>query len=343
MDYYGGPGPAGWGGYFPWQDFKPIPVEMSFVSYQRLGPTAQPILRVSGYVTYPRISIVGSSYQAPVREVLFKVGDRVEAGQLMVRFDDTQLLAQQQVHRVAINDLQETLRRTRNLLNGGAASQADLQQVQTRLATEQANLAVVETRLEQTRVRAPFTGLVMDQLVEPGEIPVQGICKLADNSSTLVEVDISQDDIARIGGQQPAVVMLDAYPDSEYVARVDEIMPAADAARNTIAARVRVMKPNSLFKPNMSTKVFLVNEPLRENGRVESALAVDPTAVLKDGEESYVWVIRRGKIVKRRVETGAPIADQLRVLDGLRADERVVTHADRYNLEEGARVKILEQ
>lgn len=333
----------GVGTYFTWQYFKPVSVEMAFVSYQRLGPTAQPILRVSGYVTYPRISVVSTSYRAPVQQVLFDVGERVQAGQLLARFDDAELLARQRVHQVAIADLEETVRRTQNLLEGGAASQADLQQAQTRLETERANLALVDTQLEQTRVRAPFTGMVMEQLVEVGEVPQQGICRLADNSSTLVQVDISQDDISRIGPMQPAVVMLDAYPDSEYVARVDELLPTADAARNTITARVRVGAPNTLFKPNMSTKVFMVNEPLQQNSLVESALAVDPSAVMQDGNESFVWVIRRGKIQKRAVKTGPPIADQLKVLSGLRADERVVINADQYNLSEGTRVQIMEQ
>lgn len=331
------------GAYFTWQYFKPIPVQMAFVSYQRLGPTAQPILRVSGYVTYPRISVVSTSYRAPVQQVLFEVGERVQAGQLLARFDDAELLARQRVHEVAIADLEETVRRTRNLLDGGAASQAEFQQVQTRLETERANLALVDTQLEQTRVRAPFTGMVMEQLVEVGEVPQQGICRLADNSSTLVEVDISQDDISRISPMQPAVVMLDAYPDSEYVARVAELLPTADAARNTITARVRVRDPNTLFKPNMSTKVFMVNEPLRQNSLVESALAVDPSAVIKAGGESFVWVIRRGRVQKRAVKTGSPIAGQLKVLKGLRADERVVINAEQYNLSEGTRVRIMEQ
>ncbi len=63
------------GGIYFWFLLRPIPVEVTYVSYQRVGTAAQPILRLSGYVTYPQISTMGSTMSIPVKEVPISEGD----------------------------------------------------------------------------------------------------------------------------------------------------------------------------------------------------------------------------------------------------------------------------
>lgn len=329
-------------GYFVWRAYRPIPVNTSVVSYQRIGSTAQPILRLSGYVTYPRISTISARVQTPVIQLGFDVGDRVQRGALLAEFDHSELLTRRNVQQITIRDLQETLTRVQNLYKAGAASDADLQNAQTQLESARANLNLINTQIDNSIIRAPYSGLVIDKMVELGELATQGICRLADDSKILVEVDVNQEDIAKINADQSAVVLLDAYPETEYAADIYEIMPTADPSKNTIQVKVEVLKPDVRFKPNMSAKVFFTDERVTENSAVKAVLTVDKSAVFKRDGSTHLYIIQRGRVRERTVELGEPIGDRLlQIKSGVNPDQRVILNPMQYNLELGDRVEIL--
>jgi len=323
-----------------WQILKPTPVEVAFVSYQRMGPTSNPVMRLSGYVTYPRISTIGTTARTPVIRLNFKVGDQVKQGNILAIFDDSRLQAQLQAQEISFRDLQETLARTQNLYNAGAASDAELQSIRTKLASARAETNLIRKELAQTIVRAPFGGLIIDKLVEVGEIPTGGICRLADNSMTLVSVDIGQEDIALINENQPAVVILDSYPETEYAATLYQVLPTANQAKNTIQANIRVLKPDQRFIPQMSTKVFITNEKQDKNQQVRAVLAVNKSVFIQKDKNYYVWQVKRGQAYEREVKVGDTLQNSIQIKSGLKADDRVIITPERYKLYQGIHVEI---
>jgi membrane fusion protein (multidrug efflux system) len=323
-----------------WQILKPTPVEVAFVSYQRMGPTSNPVLRLSGYVTYPRISTIGTTARTPVIRLNFKVGDQVKQGDILAVFDDSRLQAQLQAQEISIRDLQETLARTQNLYNAGAASDAELQSIQTKLASARSETNLIRDEIAQTTVRAPYSGLIIDKLVEVGEIPTSGLCRLADNSMTLVSVDIGQEDIALINENQPAVVILDSYPETEYAATLYQILPTANQAKNTIQANIRVLKPDQRFIPQMSAKVFITNEKQDENQQVRAVLAVNKSVFIQKDNNYYVWQVKRGQAYERKVIVGDTLQNSIQIKSGLKADDRVIIEPEKYKLYQGIHVEL---
>lgn len=328
-------------GYFVWQIYRPISVPSTVVSYQRIGSAAQPKLRLSGTVTYPRISTISAQTQTPVTRLEFNIGDRVQAGDILAEFDNSELLARRRIQQIAIRDLEETLQRTQNLYDGGAASDSDLQSTRTQLASARANLNLLNTQIQNSTIRAPFSGIIVDKMVEVGEIAPQGICKLADDSRILVAVDVNQEDISKITPQSSAVVSLDAYPGTEYAANIFEIMPTADPAKNTIQVKVALLNPSDRFRPNMSAKVFFTDQKVTENAPVKAVLTVDKSAVVQENGKATLLVIVDGRIRKRSVKLGMPIGDQLvEVTSGIAPDQRVVLNPGQYGLNPGDRVSV---
>lgn len=329
-------------GIYLWYKWKPVPVEVAYVAYQRVGTAAQPILRLSGFITYPQISTVGAIISAPVKEITFSDGDYVKAGSVLARFDQTELLAQEKIQQITIQDLRQSLNRTERLYSAGAASDVELLNARTQLEKAQANMDLIMAKLRTTTVFAPFSGLIIEKLANVGEIPSRGICRIADNSATLVSVDVGQEDINLIKPDQPAVVTLDAYPDIEYAAKIYQIMPTANQAKNTIPVLVQVLKPDAYFRPQMSAKVFFVNQQQDENQKVRTVLVVDKSALFKFGNSNttYAWRIRRGRVIEQAVKTGEQYGDNIQVVEGLQADERVVANAAKYSLTNGKRVRL---
>jgi len=137
-----------------------------------------------------------------------------------------------------------------------AASEAELAQ-----AT--AALARAEALLEQSRLRAPFGGVIVRADVEPGEglspeTPPR--IEVADLSEVWVRVDVPE---ARIGGVRlgaPAEVSVDALGGEPMAAEVVEIAPLADRQSNTVEAAVRIQTPPATLRPNMSARVTIQKE-----------------------------------------------------------------------------------
>ncbi|HET6568814.1 MAG TPA: efflux RND transporter periplasmic adaptor subunit [Rhodothermales bacterium] len=326
------------GGYLGWKALQPQRVDISVVAYQRIGPAAHPLLRGSGYVTYPRSATVATTSRTPVDKLYFDEGEHVRAGQVLAEFNHLELDAQRRAQLALLADARASLARTQSLHDAGAASEVDLQRAQAAVTQAQSSLNLTEAQLATTTVRAPFSGLVTRKLVEVGEIAVQGICTIVDDSKTLVAIDVSQEDISRIGPGQPAVVTLDAYPDVEYAALVVERSPTADQSKNTVEIRLQVLQPDARFEPQLSAKVFFVSDSVAHNQPVQAVLAADESAVISEGAQHYVWLLSDGRAVRKQVEIGRDLGDQVEILGGLRENDQVVAGADDLHLREGERI-----
>lgn len=328
-------------GYFVWRTVRPLPVDVAIVSYQRAGAAAQPIIRQSGYVTYPHMVTIGNTAPGVVRRIHFEEGDAVERGDLLATFEIDELLAQRTIQEAAYADAQKTLARTQTLHAAGAVSAIDMQQAETALETVQAELDLLTVRIESGRVRAPFTGRILERLADVGERAPQGICVLVDDSKTLVEIEISQDDLSKLNPQQPALVILDAYPETEYAARLLRLSPMANRTTHAIQTEVEVLKPDSRILPNLSARVYLVEESREDNFPVRSVLALDRSAVVEEDALSFVWVVKGDRTTRSVVETGAPIgADLIEIRSGLEPEQIVIRNPSLYELQEGRRVLV---
>jgi len=111
--------------------------------------------------------------------------------------------------------------------------------------------------LDATVIRAPVTGTILERAAEKGELVTSGfastaeggpqglVVSLADLNDLQVELDIAQDDFARLTPTQKGVVTTDAYPDRKYDGQIAEISPQANRAKATVQVKVQILKPDS--------------------------------------------------------------------------------------------------
>ncbi len=137
------------------------------------------------------------------------------------------------------------------------------------------------------------------------------------------EVDINESDIAKVAIGSPATVLLDAYPDRPFDARVVKIYPEADRQKGTVKVEVHIVHPDlQVIKPEMSAKVtFLAAVAARQ----EAALVLVPKkAVIADGSRSYVWTVRDGSAHRNDITLGREFQDGIQVTQGLTGGETVI-------------------
>ena len=172
--------------------------------------------------------------------------------------------------------------------------------------------------LEKMSIRAPFDGIVSDvfklkgSLVGGGE-PVATIFSLGRN----VVAQVSEDDIGKVQLGQKAKVRLISYPGQEFDAKVDKILPMADAETRRYKVFLKVeLEPEKLIPYATGEVTITIGE--RENQTV-----IPRRALLFGGRQ--VFVVKNGRVEKRDVEVGYLALNQAEILKGLAEGELVIT------------------
>lgn len=354
---------------------QPVEVEVASVTARAEGAQAA-VLNASGYVTARRRATVSSKITGKIVELHVEEGMTVREGQVLARLDDVTLRAalalseaQEEAARRAVQETEVRLREARltlarqtQLVEEGIATkaafdaaEADVASLEARLAAEQERVRVAErqvalerTNLENTIIRAPFSGVAISKDAQPGEMvsPVSagggftrtGICTIVDMSSLEIEVDVSENYINRVRPGQPVTAVLNAYPDWEIPAHVITTVPAADRQKATVLVRIGFDALDPRILPDMGVKVTFLRED-DNGGRAATAAVplVPKSAVVGTGGARYVFVVREGTAERRAIRVGGEDGDRLEVLAGLEPGERVVVSPPP-DLASGARV-----
>jgi HlyD family secretion protein len=212
-------------------------------------------------------------------------------------------------------------------------------------------LAFAQSQLDATVIRAPVTGTILERTAERGELvtsqfasgaeggPRGSVVALADLNDLQVELDIAQDDFARLGSKQKGVVTVDAYPDRKYDGVIAEISPEANRQKATVQIKVQILNPDEYLRPEMNATVkFLASEARKEVGSKSSGVLLPTSAVRDRDGKKVVFLAFNGKALMREVQITSTRSAGI-VVTGLNGGEDVITTAPQ-NLKDGDRIKI---
>ena len=342
------------------------------------GSAPGAVLNASGYIVARRRATVSSKVTGKVIDVLIEEGHPVRAGQILAHLDDTQpraslALAEAQLaasRKAAAEDqarLQQaelTLQRRQALLKEGVVGKAELDDVQSNVDSLKARIAYTEqqigvaesqvtlqkTMLTDSVVRAPFAGVVISKDAQPGEMisPVSagggftrtGIGTIVDMSSLEIEVDVNETYINRVTSGMRVEATLDAYPDWRIPSHVITTIPSADRQKATVKVRIGIDKLDPRILPDMRVKVsFLRDEPTAGQAPPAPRVVVPKAAVKTADGKSIVFVLKDDRVERRAVRVGLETGDQIELVSGVSAGERVVVDAPQ-TLKDGDKVKV---
>src|SRR5437660_6816937 len=370
-------------------------------------------LNATGYIVAHHEIEVASKVVGRVAGIGVEKGDRVKAGQVVVRLEDDEYRAQLEQAKGQLDNLEArlagaehgsrpeeiavaranldqaranlvnakvTLDRTKELVSQGVLSRQQLDDAQSKYDDAVAHVASLEkthelarlgprqeeidslrgqveqakgvmeyaqTQLDNTVIRAPVGGTILERAVEKGEFVTNGfvgdkgakgyVVTLADLNDLQVELDISQNDFAKLGPRQRGVVTTDAFPDRKYEGFIEEISPEANRQKATVQIKVRVSKPDDYLRPEMNANVAFVSDEKPAGGSNPSKpMIVVPTSAVRDGA---VFVALGGKAVRRPVKAGTATKQGTRIDDGLVGGEDLIV-APPADLKDGDKVAV---
>jgi HlyD family secretion protein len=356
-------GAAGW--YF-WPD-NSVPVHVVTASALGSGGATGAGLDASGYIVARRQATLSAKIQGKLTELNFEEGQKVKAGNIVARLDDSnysallrQAVAQEAAAKQAFDDAAPIWARYQRLKAEGAIS-TDMVENQhiaydtARTAYDVAQAAVVFAQANEndTIVRAPFDGIVTVKVAQVGEVVAPsaagggstrtGIVTIVDMNSLEGLIDVSENYIDRVDVDGEAVIHLDAYPDWDIPGSVIAIIPTADQSKGTVQVRVAIKTKDPRILPEMAARVTFMTAPVKGAANAVARVTVPPAAVLGTGKTGRVFVIGEdGKVEKREVALGLKTSQSITILSGISAGDRLA--ADNLDkLHDGDRVKVLDQ
>ncbi|MCG8369126.1 MAG: efflux RND transporter periplasmic adaptor subunit [Proteobacteria bacterium] len=304
-----------------------VPFETVEVSYE-----AAPRERVwDGRVEAVNQATVSAQTSGRVAELPFDVNDFVDAGEVVIRFTDTEQRAAAARARAVLEEAQARLEqaerafeRVSNMYENETVSKArfdeakaDRDSAQARLDAARSGVATADERLEYTVVRAPYAGIVsrrhvrLGELVRPGQPLISGLSL----QSLRINVDVPQTMFHAVRTIGRAFVYVG---DERIAADGLTFFPVADAAANTFRVRVDLPDGAATLYPGTFAKVgFVVGEAER--------LLVPAAAIVRRSELSAVYVVDGEAVALRQVRPGRRFGDAVEILAGVSEGERVAT------------------
>jgi RND family efflux transporter MFP subunit len=340
---------------------RPIPVQVASITVRPAGTQAA-VLNASGYVTARRRATVSAKITGKVIAVDVEEGMTVHEGQVLARLDDVEpraslALAEAQVdaakralreNEVRLAEANITSRRATELLAVGVGTQAELDAARANVDSIAARISALEqqvvvaerqavlarTAVDNTIVRAPFSGVAISKDAQPGEMvsPISagggftrtGICTIVDMRSLEIEVDVNESYINRIRPNQRVTALLDAYPDWQIPARVITTIPAADRQKATVLVRIGFLELDPRILPDMGIKVTFLREEEPSPSAPAPVTLAPRTAIKSDGSGSFAFVVQDDVVERRAVQTGGTDGDRIEIRAGLGPGDRVV-------------------
>jgi membrane fusion protein (multidrug efflux system) len=298
----------------------------------------QPQLSAVGTLAPVRGVDVTTEIAGLVREVRFKSGDEVKAGQVLFELNADADVAQLRALQASADLSATTLKRDKLQLAAQAISQAQVDADEADLKSKQALVAQQKAAVDKKTIRAPFAGKLGITAINPGQYlnPGDKLVTLQTIDTVYVDFFVPQKQLASLSIGQKLTLSSDAYPGVAFAAKVTSISPKVDAATRNVQVQATVPNAKRQLLPGMFANVAL------DQGDMKKYLTLPQTAITYNPYGSTVFVLAppaadakdalkddKGQpyLVAQQVfvTTGATRGDQVAVLTGVKEGQTVVT------------------
>jgi membrane fusion protein (multidrug efflux system) len=269
-----------------------------------------------------------------VQEIAFESGQKVAAGDVLLRLDDEIERADLAESEATLNEVTLALERAETLQKQNAVSQAALDEARSRKAVAEAELDRATRRLADRTVRAPFDGVVGLRQVDAGARidDTTVITTLDDLSEIEIEFAVSETLYGSVALGQSVTATAAAYPDRRFEGSVTSIDSRIDQAGRSFKVRASLPNEDLALPAGMYMHVTLELDS-------RTAVLVPETAIVPEGGKSFVYVVRDGVAEQREVRVGARQPGTVEV-GGVEAGDIVVVSGTQ-RLRNGAPVTIV--
>jgi len=298
----------------------------------------QQVLLASGYVIVPSTILdvfLNNGSLLPDEEVelsfetsgkvvgiFFQEGTRVKKGDLLAKINDKPLQAQLLKLQAQRKLLEEREFRQKQLLERDAISRESYDQVSTELQSLQADILLIQARIAETELRAPFDGIVGLRKISEGAYAntQTKIARLVKISPLKLEFSIPERYADQISVGFPVSFSIEGMRDT-FIANIYAIEPKVDIETKVTVVRAKYANKNEELKPGRYAKIYGINS------RFDNTVSVPTESIIAEMDGEKVFIYKKGKAEQRKVVLGLRTEAKVQVLDGLQFGDTLLTTA----------------
>lgn len=280
---------------------------------------------------------VTSKVSNTVTAVRFADGQRVEKGQVLVEFDSAQARADLAAAEASSAESASQVKRSRELIASRVISDSQFEQLEATMKGNEARVAAARSHVDDTIIRAPFTGRVGLRRVSVGSLvnPGTTITTLDDLSVIKVDFSVPENFLAGIREGLKVKASAAAFPGRDFTGTVSGVDSRIDPVSRSVTVRAAVPNPDLALKPGMFLNVTLARDE-------HDALMVPEGALVPEQSRQFLFVIEGGRATRREVRIGGRQPGRVEIVDGLKAGEQVIVEGTQ-KVREGGEVRVVER
>jgi membrane fusion protein (multidrug efflux system) len=301
--------------------------------------TRQPVseaLSLVGTITANEFVELKSETEGTVQEILFKEGQAVEKGSLLVRLDESKFAAAVAEAEANFKLSKANYDRAKQLFADKLISQQEFDHAAAQFQANQAGVDLKKRQLKDTRIHAPFEGIMGARQISPGQVisKESTLTWLVDLDPVKVEVNVPERFVGQLAVGQNIDLAVAAYPGRRFTGEVFFITPFVDATTRTALVKAQIQNPKHELKPGMFANLDLMLK-LKEN-----AVVIPESSVIPSGDRTVVYVVDANDTAQLRpVKLGIRQAGLVEIVTGLQGGERVVAEGIQ-KVRPGGKVKV---
>lgn len=310
------------------------------------APAALPVIVVSAeiadiHATYQTTATIAADSEAPVLarvsgevvEILVEEGDVVSKGQVLARLDGDRPRLEMRQAEAEFEKATREYARMANLHERNLISTAAFEDLRYDMDARKASFDLKRLNYDYTSIRATIAGVVSSRDVKVGTNVTAGqtAFEVTETSRLVAYLNIPQTELSKFSPGDKAAVSVDSAPDRRFGATIARISPTVNATSGTFRATLDIDNSDKQLAPGMFARFTIAYEEHSD------AIVIPAAAVVREDNESIVYVVENGSAVRRTVQTGIRSDGLVEIVAGLANSEKIVL-SGQSQLRDGSRV-----
>ncbi len=314
------------------KEVKPIPVEVAAAERRSIAAS----YTTTAALEAPNEAMVVAKTSGVLLQLKAEEGDQVRAGQVLAKIDPERARLEVARTQAALAKLESEYARSRELFERRLIAADANERIRFDVAMQRAAHNLAQLELSYTDVVAPFDGVVAQRMVKAGNLISinQTMFRVVDAARLEAVLNVPERELATLRPGLPVRLALDALPGVLVEGSINRISPVVDAATGTFRATATFTDAEGRLKPGMFGRIAVVYEQRSD------ALTVPRLALVEDGDETTVFLVRSGVAEKTRILLGYVNGEFAEVKSGLEEGDRVVT-AGKVAVRDGTRIEVI--
>lgn len=300
---------------------QPTPVMVTDVSRVQFADEVEALgtLRANESVN------LASSVTELVTEVLFEDNQRVKQGNILIKMDAAEELAELAEQKSFLEQAQRQVKRLTPLVKEGAASAAILDENKREALAAQARVDGIQSRIDQRIIKAPYDGVLGFRNISVGALAQPGSMITTIDDDVVMKLDFSVPEVFLSSLKLGVIIeaKTEAYPEKTFKGEISSVNSRIDPVTRSIQARAILDNSDGFLKPGLLMQVVLQKNP-------RQALVIPEETLIAEGDNNFALVIKKDgdqiSAERRKVVLGARQFGNVEILSGLAKGDKIITH-----------------